>query len=155
MTLLPAEAYPVAVYSETHYLTPDRIRVVTTETSVQLWIGGLLVGRSLTADDTMIKAAIDAGFLMSQAAERFSAHLRAELDRRDRARTAEPIEAAGCAAERARPYVAPPVATPGEDPSPGAPVWFAPPATGQPAPYQPAPWPLISDTTPAEVGHDL
>lgn len=81
MTVLPAEAYPLAVYGEDHYLTPDRIRVETTETSVQLWIGGLMIGRALTSDDTMVKAAIDIGYLVSQAAGRFSAHLRQTRNR--------------------------------------------------------------------------
>ncbi|GIH69477.1 hypothetical protein [Sphaerimonospora thailandensis] len=98
MSQIPAEAYPVAVYSGHRHATPDTIRVEVAESTVLLWIDGLMIGTPLDADDTRLRAAIDTAYATSQACERYAAIVRAELERRDRERATAPAEAALLAA---------------------------------------------------------
>ncbi|MEV0968483.1 hypothetical protein [Microtetraspora glauca] len=99
MSEIPAEAYPVAVYSAHKHTTPDAVRTEATETAICMWIDGLMIGVPLNADDTRLNAAINTAYTISQNSERFAALVRAELERRDRVRKAEPTAAALRAAE--------------------------------------------------------
>lgn len=101
MTQLPPEAYPYAVYSSNRRATPDQMRVESTETSICMWIDGLMIGVSRTESDTRLQGALNTSLHLSQAAERFGSLVRAELERRERTRQSEPIEAAMRAAAHA------------------------------------------------------
>lgn len=114
MVNLPADAFPVAVYSDDRRATPDRFRVESSESAFILWLCGLHVGVSRTADDTHLQAAIATAYAISQAAERFGALVRDELERRQRAREAEP----SAAAMRAAAFSHPAPATPADMPEP-------------------------------------
>lgn len=104
MTQIPADAYPVAIYSSDQRATPDQFRAESSENALILWLCGGMVGVSRTADDSHLNAALDSAYAASQAAERFGALVRDELERRQRARQAEPAAAAMRAAEHTNPY---------------------------------------------------
>ncbi|MGW3346769.1 hypothetical protein ACWDA3_25950 [Nonomuraea rubra] len=101
MTQIPAEAFPVAVFSGERRATPDQFKVESSETAIILWLCGEMIGVSRTADDTNLQAALTAAFAVSQSAERYGALIRDELERRQRARVAEPTAAAMRAAQAA------------------------------------------------------
>lgn len=101
---LPPQAYPVASYAENRPATPDMVRADATETAFMLWICGLMIGTSRDADDTKLRAGVDLSHRISQAAQRFGAEQRAELERRERDRQAELSQAATRAIERPHPY---------------------------------------------------
>lgn len=105
--MLPPEVYPVAVYSCDRRATPGQVRVESSEAAILLWIDGLMIGVSRTADDTHLDAAMDTAYSISQASERFASLVRSERERRDRAREAEPAAAAMRAAEHAHPVAEP------------------------------------------------
>src|SRR5690606_10260449 len=96
----PREAYPVAVYSSDTRAALESIRVESTADSVMLWICGLMIGASRGMDDTHLEAAQETAWAISQAAERFGAQIRAELEKRQAAREAESSAAAMRAAAR-------------------------------------------------------
>jgi len=88
--MIPDEAYPAAVYSGDAHITPATIRVDASETAFVLWIAQLMIGVSRTADDTRLQAALQVSEAISQSAERLGAYVRAELERRERERAADP-----------------------------------------------------------------
>jgi hypothetical protein len=94
MTQLPAEAYPVAIWSANRHLTPGQVRVEVTDRSLCLWLDGLMIGVSLDADDTKLQAALNAAYHVAHAAEQYGALIRKELDQRQGERQAEPSAAA-------------------------------------------------------------
>ncbi|MDH2425738.1 hypothetical protein [Sphaerisporangium sp. TRM90804] len=99
---LPAEAFPLAIYSADRHATPDTVHAQESEQALMLWISGLMLSTPRSADDTRLHAAIDMSRAIARAAERHGAQLRAELERRDRERQADKAEAAVRAAEAAR-----------------------------------------------------
>jgi hypothetical protein len=90
----PADAYPRAVYASDRHITPDTIRVEASKDALMLWVSGLMAGVPRDADDTRLQAALHLAWHLRQTAERFGAMVRAELEQRQRERTAEPIAAA-------------------------------------------------------------
>ncbi|MGP3917640.1 hypothetical protein [Nonomuraea sp. 10N515B] len=98
----PAESYPRAVYAADRHITPDTVSVEASETTLILWLAGIMVGVPRDADDTRLQASLHLAWHLSQTAERFGALVRAELEQRQRERTAAPIAAAMRAASHAR-----------------------------------------------------
>ncbi|MEV3980773.1 hypothetical protein [Nonomuraea sp. NPDC049758] len=120
MTQLPAEAYPVAVHSADRHLTPDSVRVESTEAALMLWIGDMLIGVPLDSDDTRLQAALNLAWHTRSVIERFGAQVRARLEERERERAAEPTLAAMRAVDNpARPAVVP-LGEGSASPTPGA-----------------------------------
>lgn len=100
---LSADAYPVGVFGGDRRITPDKVYADASETTLMLWIGGDMIQVVRNADDTKLQAALHLARHLSQMAERFGVMVRAELEQRQRARTAEPIAAAAHAAAGGRP----------------------------------------------------
>ncbi|MFB4273069.1 hypothetical protein [Nonomuraea sp. GTA35] len=107
---LPADAFPVGVYAAERHMTPDAIKVEASEAALILWVAGLMVGVPRDADDTRLQATLHLAWHLSQSAERFGAMVRAELEERARARTAESMAAAMRAASHDHPDPACPAA---------------------------------------------
>ncbi|MFD0469896.1 hypothetical protein ACFQ0B_17370 [Nonomuraea thailandensis] len=84
-------------------MTPDAIKVEASEAALILWVAGLMVGVPRDADDTRLQAALHLAWHMRNVSERFGSLLRAELEERQRARTAAPIAAAMHAASHDHP----------------------------------------------------
>lgn len=95
----PTDAYPYAIYSDQNHVTPDTIRAEATERSISLRVHGLYISVDRHADNGRLAAGEDIAYCISQAAEQFGAHLRAERERREREAAEEQAAAAQRAAE--------------------------------------------------------
>ncbi|RCG21945.1 hypothetical protein DQ384_36410 [Sphaerisporangium album] len=107
---LPIDAFPRAVFASDQRAVPEAIGVDQGEHTITLRAAGLMLSTPRQADDTRILGSIEAARLISQAAERYGALLRAELERRQREQQAELAHVS----ERGHPYPDPPAGDPAE-----------------------------------------
>lgn len=96
--MIPADAYPRAVYGSDQRLTPSEIRPEITDHAVLLWIGGLLIRTPRDADDTQLTAGADIAHRIAMAAEQHARACEDLLAQRAAARAAQTDQAAETAA---------------------------------------------------------
>jgi hypothetical protein len=101
---LPDSAFHTSSYADGRHLTPRTIFATSTELAHLLYIGGQIIGTPHVADDARLRAGIVMSHALSEAAQRYGANLRAELELRERDRQALTAHAASAPAERTHPY---------------------------------------------------
>lgn len=92
--MLPADAFPVAIYSTNQRLTVDMIHVDSTGHGVSLWIGGTMISVGGEPSDLQLHAALVAARKIEQESRRFGQILADQLEARRLRRIADEQEAA-------------------------------------------------------------
>lgn len=100
--MLPADAFPVAIYSNNERLTPDRVRIESSGHGVSLWVGGTVISVGGEASDLQLRAALVAARKVEAEARLFSEIISDQLEARRLRRINDEQEAALRAAAHAQ-----------------------------------------------------